>query len=49
LRSRITPRDLAPGENRLVIGSMHRWNQPRLYQLKLGIDQNRLVTAEAVL
>ena len=46
-----TPRDLAPGEKATgVIGikGIDR-NQPRLYQLNFGTDQNRPVTAEAVL
>jgi hypothetical protein len=46
-----TPRDLAPGEKATgVIGiKCTDGNQPRLYQLNFGIDQNRPVTAEAVL
>lgn len=46
-----TPRDLAPGEKVTgVIGiKSGDGNQPRLYQLNFGIDQNRSVTAEAVL
>ena len=46
-----TPRDLAPGEKATgVIGIKGiDGNQPRLYQLNFGIDQNRPVTAEAVL
>ena len=46
-----TPRDLAPGEKVTgVIGIKGMdGNQPRLYQLNFGIDQNRPVTAEAVL
>jgi hypothetical protein len=46
-----TPRDLAPGEKASgVIGiKSGDGNQPRLYQLNLGIDQNRPVTAETVL
>ena len=46
-----TPRDLAPGEKVTgVIGiKCTDENQPRLYQLSFGIDQNRPVTAEAVL
>ena len=46
-----TPRDLAPGEKATgVIGiKFTDGNQPRLYQLNFGIDQNRPVTAEAVL
>lgn len=45
------PRDLAPGEKATgVIGiKCTDGNQPRLYQLNFGIDQNRPVTAEAVL
>lgn len=45
------PRDLAPGEKVTgVIGIKGvDGNQPRLYQLNFGIDQNRPVTAEAVL
>lgn len=45
------PRDLAPGEKGTgVIGiKCTDGNQPRLYQLNFGIDQNRQVTAEAVL
>jgi Conjugal transfer protein len=46
-----TPRDLAPDEKVTgVIGiKCTDGNQPRLYQLNFGIDQNRSVTAEAVL
>jgi hypothetical protein len=46
-----TPRDLAPGEKATgVIGiKCIDGNQARLYQLNFGIDQNRPVTAEAVL
>ena len=46
-----TPRDLAPGEKATgVIGiKCTDGNQARLYQLNFGIDQNRPVTAEAVL
>ena len=46
-----TLRDLAPGEKATgVIGiKFTDGNQPRLYQLNFGIDQNRPVTAEAVL
>jgi hypothetical protein len=45
------PRDLAPGEKVTgVIGIKGMdVNQPRLYQLNFGIDQNRPVTAEVVL
>jgi len=45
------PHDLAPGEKVTgVIGIKGvDLNQPRLYQLNFGIDQNRPVTAEAVL
>ena len=45
------PRDLAPGEKVTgVIGIKGMdLDQPRLYQLNFGIDQNRPVTAEAVL
>ena len=44
-------RDLVPGEKATgVIGiKCTDGNQPRLYQLNFGIDQNRPVTAEAVL
>ncbi len=44
-------RDLAPGEKVTgVIGiKVADRNQPRLFQLDFGIDQNRPVTAEAVL
>ena len=44
-------RDLAPGEKSTdVIGiKCTDGNQPRLYQLNFGIDQNLPVTAEAVL
>ena len=45
------PRDLAPGEKVTgVIGIKGMdLNQPRLYQLNFGIDQDRPVTAEVVL
>ena len=45
------PRDLAPGEKVTGVISIKGMdgNQPRLYQLSFGINQKRLVTAEAVL
>jgi hypothetical protein len=45
------PRDLAPGEKATGVIAIKGTdgNQPRLYQLNFGIDQNRPVTAEAVL
>jgi hypothetical protein len=45
------PRDLAPGEKATGVIAIKGTdgNQPRLYQLNVGIDRNRPVTAEAVL
>ena len=45
------PHDLALGEKVTCVISIRGMdlNQPRLYQLNFGIDQNRPVTAEAVL
>ena len=46
-----TPRDLAPGEKATGVIAIKGTdgNQSRLYQLNFGVDQNRPVTAEAVL
>jgi len=46
-----TPRDLAPGEKATGVVAIKDTdgNQSRLYQLNFGVDQNRPVTAEAVL
>ena len=46
-----TPRDLAPGEKATGVIAIKgtNGNQIRLYQLNFGVDQNRPVTAEAVL
>ena len=46
-----TPRDLTPGEKATGVIAIKGTdgNQSRLYQLNFGVDQNRPVTAEAVL
>lgn len=51
VQAEYTPRDLAPGEKVTGVISIKGsdGNQPRLFQLNFGIDQNRPVTAEAVL
>jgi Conjugal transfer protein len=51
LQAESAPHDLAPGEKVTGVIGIRSVDglQPRLYQLNFGIDQNRPVTAEAVL